>query len=564
MGVDDERKAAIYIDLSKAATLKDATYWLQTIFAAGVATLGLALNSPAVIIGAMLISPLMGPILSCGLALAAGDLILGLRALLNLAVSCLVAATFSVLLVTMLPFKEMTDEIAARTLPTTLDLVVALFSGAIGSIATCKEAKGVVTSIPGVAIAVALMPPLCVVGYGVGISVSSTRADGLSIAGGGGLLFLTNLVAITFTAMLVFLSLHIDTGGVRERARLWRAEDKESRLVQRILDRLRVPDRVKAVGSLPGRFLLIGLPILLIMIPLSRSLSQIKQEIAAQQKENRYRRTVTELWQQNFATLPSGEQRADIDRLSITEEGGKLVLNLRVFTSKPYTPAEKAESTRLIASHLGVAPDALALQLIEIPTTAAQLAAKVREEKRVEPPPTVAQLQARLLEGVNSALRGFRLPAPAQYAGYHLNMTTDGSSLFTLSYVSEREIDADAQSMIADEVRARTNLADATVSLERLPSTSTAISFAQNQAALSPAAITALAQVGSLLKEHPHLDVEIVAGAAKGEAEDIAERRATVAAEHLVTRWQVDRSRIAAITGTDTTRTVTVRLKPGD
>ena len=56
----------------------------------------------------------------------------------------------------------------ARTAPNTLDLVIALFSGAIGSVATCKEVKGVVTSIPGVAIAVALMPPLCVVGYGIG------------------------------------------------------------------------------------------------------------------------------------------------------------------------------------------------------------------------------------------------------------------------------------------------------------------------------------------------------------------------------------------------------------
>ena len=70
LGVRLERKTEIYLDISRAATLRDTTYWLQILFAAGVATLGLVLNSPAVIIGAMLISPLMGPILAAGLALA--------------------------------------------------------------------------------------------------------------------------------------------------------------------------------------------------------------------------------------------------------------------------------------------------------------------------------------------------------------------------------------------------------------------------------------------------------------------------------------------------------------
>src|ERR1044071_4237807 len=257
LGVGRERKEHIYIDLSKSATLFDPAYWLQIIFAAGIATLGLILNSPAVIIGAMLISPLMGPILAAGLALAAGDVVLGLRAVVSLALSCVVAAIFAILLVTLLPFKEMTGEIAARTQPNTLDLVVALFSGAIGSIATCKEVKGVVTSIPGVAIAVALMPPLCVVGYGIGIAFSVSGSEGMRIASGGGLLFLTNLVAITFTAMIVFLALHIDTHEVREQVRQWRLQDRESAWVRNIFGMFPVSDRLKKTGSLPGRFMMI-------------------------------------------------------------------------------------------------------------------------------------------------------------------------------------------------------------------------------------------------------------------------------------------------------------------
>ena len=99
LGVSLQRKEEIYLELSKSVTLRDPSYWLQILFAAGIATLGLVLNSPAVIIGAMLISPLMGPILAGGLAFASGDLILSLRATFTLLLSCLAAITFSVLLV---------------------------------------------------------------------------------------------------------------------------------------------------------------------------------------------------------------------------------------------------------------------------------------------------------------------------------------------------------------------------------------------------------------------------------------------------------------------------------
>jgi uncharacterized hydrophobic protein (TIGR00271 family) len=228
LGVNTVRKEQVYLDIAQSVTLTDASYWIQVWFAAGIATLGLVLNSPAVIIGAMLISPLMGSILANGLALAAGDVILGLRAIFNLILSCGLAMSFAVLLVLILPFKEMTSEILARTQPNLLDLFIALFSGAVGAVAICKEAKGVVTSIPGVSIAVALMLPLWVVGYGIGMAVSLSPAIGLAVARGGGLLFFTNFVAITFMAMLVFLSLQIGTDPVREGVRAWREGDRES------------------------------------------------------------------------------------------------------------------------------------------------------------------------------------------------------------------------------------------------------------------------------------------------------------------------------------------------
>ena len=160
-----------------------------------------------------------------------------------------------------------TSEIAARTEPNTLDLVIALFSGAIGSIAICREVRGVVTSIPGVAIAVALMPPLCVVGYGIGVAISLNPDEGMLVARGGGLLFLTNLVAITFTAMLVFFLLHIDTRQVRLRVGEWRRVDRESAWLRNMLVWLPIPRQLRMIGSVPGRVLLSIIPIVRVLIP---------------------------------------------------------------------------------------------------------------------------------------------------------------------------------------------------------------------------------------------------------------------------------------------------------
>jgi uncharacterized hydrophobic protein (TIGR00271 family) len=349
LGVNNVRKEQVYLDISHSVTLTDASYWIQVLFAAGIATLGLVLNSPAVIIGAMLISPLMGSILANGLALATGDVVLALRAILNLILSCALAIAFAVLLVLILPFKEMTSEILARTQPNLLDLVIALFSGAVGAVAICKEPKGVVTSIPGVSIAVALMPPLCVVGYGIGMAVTLNPGTGFAVARGGGLLFFTNLVAITFMAMIVFLTLHIDTDSVRERVRTWRESNRESVRIQSLLDKMPASGRLKRIGSLPSRLLLVVMTILLISIPLNQSYGQLSYEIDRKQQENRLRNVATDIWQKNFANFSDGKARSYIGQLSFQEQDRELVTQLQVFTTKVYTEAEREKYKQLLA-----------------------------------------------------------------------------------------------------------------------------------------------------------------------------------------------------------------------
>lgn len=561
LGLDLERKSEIYLSLSQAATLKDANYWLQILFAAGVATLGLVLNSPAVIIGAMLISPLMGPILSAGLSLAAGDLILGFRAAAKLVISCLAAIGFAVLLVGLLPFKEMTGEIVARTQPNTLDLAVALFSGAIGSIATCKKAEGVVTSIPGVAIAVALMPPLCVAGYGIGLALSLNMAEGLRIAGGGGLLFLTNLVAITFTAMLVFLALRIDTSPVREKVREWRRADAESEWERKFLSRLRIPDKLRQIGGFPSRFLVILIPLLLILFPLSQSFSQLKQQYIQQRQENAVRRIANDFWQQQFAKLPNGEQRSVLDQTAISELNGKLTLALRVFTSKPYTAAERNEFTNLVATRLGRSPNSLEIQLLEIPTAAGLLAARARDEKAMEAPPTVEQSQTTFWQSVQRALQGLRLPPASQLYDYRVVIGTAVPLQVELIYLAERDIDADAQALMIDDLRARLNNPQTIVRFVRIPSIFRLEPFRRNQAILTNAMNAQLDTIGQLMEQHSSLRAEVSIGAEPKERGQIATERSQIISDYLNTKWQVASGRISVAAGANTTPTAVVKFQ---
>ncbi|MFM2064051.1 MAG: hypothetical protein RLZZ507_3722 [Cyanobacteriota bacterium] len=560
LGISQARKEQVYLDICKSVTLEDVSYWIQVLFAAGIATLGLVLNSPAVIIGAMLISPLMGGILANGLALAAGDVILAMRALFNLILSCVVAISFAVLLVSLLPFKEMTSEIAARIRPNILDLVVALFSGAVGSVAICKEPKGVATSIPGVAIAVALMPPLCVVGYGVGIAISLDSVKGLQVASGGGLLFFTNLVAITFTAMLVFLSLHIDNDQVRAKVKEWRATDKESLWMQHILEQLPAYNKIRKIGSLPGRFLLIFSTIGVIIFPLNQSLIQLRREIALQQQENQIRGAATEVWQKTFATFPNGETRSYISSISTSQKNNKLTIQLQVFSSKEYTSEEQKSYIQMLAERLNKPSELLGLKLIEIPTASNELLRQIAEEKPSDPVINIAQLQANFLQEVESALRDIQLPNPAILIDYQLITSPVEPLRVRLVYLSERDIDRDAQFILANNIKNNLNYQSAKVTMQRISTSLGTISFARDKSILTPNNTKLLDSAGQILQQQPNLNLEVTVNQEITETQDIIQERSQAITKYLQLKWQISNDRINTQIGTETQSNAKLKL----
>jgi uncharacterized hydrophobic protein (TIGR00271 family) len=172
---------------------KGTNLW-TLIFAVLIASIGLNVNSTAVIIGAMLISPLMGPIMGIGLGLGIFDFQLIKDALKNLFVAVAISLIASTAYFFISPLHEARSELLARTAPTIWDVLIALFGGLAGIIASSR--KNITNAIPGVAIATALMPPLCTAGYGLG-------TGNIYYFLGAFYLFLINCVFISISTFLI-------------------------------------------------------------------------------------------------------------------------------------------------------------------------------------------------------------------------------------------------------------------------------------------------------------------------------------------------------------------------
>ena len=184
--------------ITNGINFQGSNLWIL-IFAVFIASLGLNVNSTAVIIGAMLISPLMGPIIGMGLALGIADLDLFKQSIKNYLVSTFISVITATIYFTLSPITDAQSELLARTSPTLYDVLIALFGGAAGFLATSTKGRNNV--VPGVAIATALMPPLCTAGYGLAVQNSSYFF-------GAFYLYFINTVFIAFTTCVGVRFLH--------------------------------------------------------------------------------------------------------------------------------------------------------------------------------------------------------------------------------------------------------------------------------------------------------------------------------------------------------------------
>ena len=200
-----------YVELNdtfERASIPSFGFYFMLSLSTIIATLGLLLNSTATIIGAMIIAPLMNPIITLSYALVASKRKLLKRSFLTLLSGIVVTIIVAFIFTKLLGIRVVQSEIIARINPNLGDLVVGIAAGAAASFAYTR--RSIANALPGVAIAVALVPPLSVVGIGLFLGDQVTPGIGISLEEeslwtGALLLFLTNLVAIVFTAALIFL-----------------------------------------------------------------------------------------------------------------------------------------------------------------------------------------------------------------------------------------------------------------------------------------------------------------------------------------------------------------------
>ncbi|MBE9135991.1 DUF389 domain-containing protein [Nodosilinea sp. LEGE 07088] len=263
-----------------------------------ISTLGLLAGSTATVIGAMIIAPLMGPIIGIAYAIAVSNRRLMKRAGLTLLWGTFATILSAAVITKVIGLQVLTDEILARTEPTLLDLMVAMAAGAAGAYA--KSRRHIADAFPGVAIAVALVPPLSVIGIGLAQFNSS-------VFWGASLLFITNLIGIVFSGILVFLGQRY---GTLERAQ--------------------------------GGIVVSALMMVVIGIPLGLSLNQLLVQSNSRERVSYLVR--------NELPLP---EEARLQTFNLVESDGVLTINLElVAPANSITPAVVRQSQALLEEEL--------------------------------------------------------------------------------------------------------------------------------------------------------------------------------------------------------------------
>jgi uncharacterized hydrophobic protein (TIGR00271 family) len=267
-----EARAEIVQRMLQRDANEAVSYWLQLCVSVGIATLGLVVGSAAVVIGAMLIAPLMGPIVALAMGLATGSPFLVLRSGGRILLSVTLALGGAAAITVLLPFHELNSEISARTTPTVLDLLTAGFCALAGVYASLRPGSDTATTAAGTSIGISLVPPLCASGYGLG-----TLA--WPVAGGAALLFLTNLVAIVAVGTVAFVAAGFNGVDVVHLERDVLATGGDAPLARWLATRLS-----RVFESRLGPVLRFFMPFILlaaVYVPLRQALDEVAWEVRA-------------------------------------------------------------------------------------------------------------------------------------------------------------------------------------------------------------------------------------------------------------------------------------------
>jgi uncharacterized hydrophobic protein (TIGR00271 family) len=424
-------------EAAAAATDSDLPYWMILVISGAIAAFGLATDSAAVVIGAMLIAPLLAPVNGLGLALATGDGRLMVQAGAVVLASTLAVIATGAIVAWTLPFHTLTGEITSRIHPTTLDLGIAVFSGLAAALVTVARRKRLSAAIPGVAISVALIPPLAVTGFGIGMG----NAD---VVRGSLLLYQANLAGIVLSGMSLFLLVGMHRTSVLEALREEEQETSATGLAAQVL---RIP-WVCSLGMIRShslRWALVLAPVAALAVPLRTSLNEVTREA-------RVNKAV------NAASAPFDEPgRASILGREMVFGDTTTQVRLRIGTTEWFSEAARdsfessasaqaGETVHLVLEQTPATTGDLERLAEMIPTTVVERAAPAAPAPGAGSPPL---LQARL----RHAARTLPLPDGVSLLALDMVVADSGRNLARLVYAAADSLVPQATQMLRTDLR---------------------------------------------------------------------------------------------------------------
>ena len=480
-----------YLEAYRAAHISEPLFWVQVALATAITTLGLILDQSAIIIGGSLIMPIMYQVLAAGLSLASGEIYLLVRIAFKMVLVMIVTVLLSAVLSDLLPFGEVTTEIAARTRPTIIDFLIALFGGMAGA-AMISRKNRFVQFFPSAIIAITLLPPLAVMGFGI--------ANGFNaeIVRGGALLFTANLFANILGAMLVFLLVGMSKAAGFESVRRWKEQELTHPVISTVFEKLRLSQLVGRTGSVRARFIVIGVFLLLILIPLQSALNQLTMELRA-------RRAISEV-----ANIFDIKHRSAIVNTSSNIDEDLIEVKLQVATNSFFTSEDIRRFEERVSDRTGISTRLDLVQTLSDIGEGSTLRGMLTPQAQgsAAGPRSFAQAIGDLRFQAQSILRTLPLGRRIDVVSMNAELTLDTlSPALNFVYLADKPLNEDARDILSTLIAGRISMPGSSIQFSWI---SREYGFeVGGRPTFDPADTVRLKNLQAQLAKHPQLSVQV-------------------------------------------------------
>ena len=494
-----------YLEAYRSAHISQPLFWIQVIIAAAITTLGLILDQSAIIIGGAMIMPIMFQVLAAGLSLASGEIYLLLRTFFKMLLVVLLVVILSAILADLLPFTEVTAEIASRTRPTIVDFLIALFGGMAGAV-TISRKNRFVQFLPGAIIAITLLPPLAVMGFSI--------ANGFSpdIFRGSALLFTANLFANILGAMIVFLLVGMPKATSLESVKRWKEQELNHPVIQLVFEKLRLSTLVGRTGSLRARLVVIGLFLLVLLIPLQLALNELTTEL-------RVRQAITKV-----SSLFDVEHRSSIINTASRIEDELILVKLQVATNSFFTSDDIIRFEQRVEDRTGIPTRLDLVQTLSDLGEGGTFRSMLSEQSQgsgVIGPRSFSESMGDLRFQAQSLLRSLPISERFEVVSMNAELTADTlSPALNFVYLADNPMTEDARDILSTLIAGHVSLPSSSIQF-RWIDRSHVFAYVRNSP-FSGVDRSRLKAIDALMRQFPQLAVQISLPMRDGSARNVS------------------------------------------